>query len=182
MIALISGSGYEGAYRILLVLLPTVPAAAFIAPLTAAMKGLHYMKWAVVCDLSWIVVYFAGLFILVPRIGLVGTAASQVAASAVQAFAAVMLSRREGLYTRGGGPAMLRALAVSVAFGAGGAAACAAWGLPAAAACIVLVPFILRAAVKRLSLFDSAEAHTLMEMLRCRPGSGLVRWVLSLER
>ena len=182
MIELISGSGYEGAYRILLVLLPTVPVAAFIAPLTAAMKGLHYMKWAVVCDLSWMVVYFAGLFILVPRIGLIGTAASQVAASAVQAFAAVMLSRREGLYTRGGGPAMLRALAVSVAFGAGGAAACAAWGLPAAAACIVLVPFILRAAVKRLSLFDSAEAHTLMEMLRGRPGSRLVRWVLSLEK
>ncbi len=182
MIQLISGSGYEGAYRILLVLLPTVPAAAFIAPLTAAMKGLHYMKWAVVCDLSWMIVYFAGLFILVPRIGLIGTAVSQVAASSVQALTAVILSRRENLYTRGGGPAMLRALVVSVIFGAGGAAACAAWGLPAAAACIVLAPFLLRIAVKRLSLFDSDEAHTLVELLRGRPGSGLVRWILSLER
>jgi O-antigen/teichoic acid export membrane protein len=182
MITLISGPDYHGAYRLLLVLLPTVPAAAFIAPLTAAMKGLHYMKWAVVCDLSWMVVYFAGLFILVPRIGLTGTAVSQLAATALQALAAVLLSRREGLYAHGGGAAMLRALTVSFLFAAGGAAACAAWGLPAAAACIVLAPFLLRTAVKRLSLFDPAEALRLMEMLGGRPGSGLARWVLSLER
>jgi len=182
MITLISGPEYPGAYRLLLVLLPTVPVAALIAPLTAAMKGLHYMKWAVVCDLSWMVVYFAGLFILLPRYGLIGTAVAQVAASTVQACAAVFLSRREGLYVRGGGPAMLRALIVSVLFAGGGAAACSAWGLPAATACIVLAPFLLRTAIKKLSLFDPAEARALVEMLRGRPGSGLVRWVLSLER
>ena len=182
MIKLVSGLEYQGAYRLLLVLLPTVPLAAFIAPVTAAMKGLHYMKWAVVCDLSWMTVYFAGLFILVPRTGLIGVAAAQLAASAVQASTAVILGRKEGLYSDTDGKAMLRALAVSSLFAGAGAAACAVWGLPAAAACILLVPFLLRLAARKLSLFDPAEALTLVEMLRGRPGSGLVRWVLSLER
>jgi len=182
MITLISGPEYPGAYRLLLVLLPTVPVAAFIAPLTAAMKGLHYMKWAVLCDLSWMVVYFAGLFVLVPYMGLIGTAAAQLAASTVQGTAAVFLARKEGLYPRAGGSAMLRALAASVLFAGAGAAACAAWSLPAAAACILLAPFLLRLAVKKLSLFDPEESRTLVEMLQDRPGSGLVRWVLSLER
>lgn len=182
MITLISGPDYPGAYRILLVLLPTVPVAAFIAPLTAAMKGLHYMKWAVVCDLSWMVVYFAGLFVLVPCMGLIGTAAAQLAASIVQGTTAVLLSRKEGLYPRAGGSAMLRALAASLLFAGAGAAACAAWSLPAAAACILLAPFLLRLAVRKLSLFDPDESRTLVEMLQDRPGSGLVRWVLSLER
>ncbi len=181
MITLISGSEYPGAYRLLLVLLLTVPAAAFIAPLTAAMRALHYMKWAVVCDLSWMVVYFAGLFILVPRIGLIGTVAAQLAASAAQTAAAVILARKKGLYPGTGGTAMLRALAVSSLFAGAGAAACAAWGLSAAAACILLAPFLLRLAARKLSLFESGEARTLVEMLRGIPGSGLVRWALSLE-
>ena len=77
---------------------------------------------------------------------------------------------------------MLRALAASLLFGGAGAAACAVWGLPAAAACILLAPFLLRLAVRKLSLFDPDESRTLVEMLQDRPGSGLVRWVLSLER
>ena len=182
MITLISGPDYPGAYRLLLILLPTVPAAAFIAPLMAAMRGLHYMKWAVVCDVSWMVVYFAGLFVFVPYAGLIGTATAQLAASAVQATVAVLLARKEGLYPRAGVPAMLRALAVSLLFAIAGAAACAAWRLPAAAACILLAPFLLRLAVRRLSLFDPAESRVLVDMLHGRPGSGLVRWVLSLER
>ena len=181
MISLISGSEYPGAYMLLLVLLPTVPAAAFIAPLTATMRALHYMKWAVVCDLSWMVVYFAGLFILVPRAGLIGTAMAQLAASAVQVAVAVFLARREGLYPKTGGMAMLRSLAVSSLFAGAGAAACAVWGLPAAAACILLAPFLLRFAARKLSLFEPGEARTLVEMLHGRPGSGLVRWALSLE-
>jgi O-antigen/teichoic acid export membrane protein len=182
MITLISGPDYPGAYRLLLVLLPTVPLAAFIAPLTAAMKGLHYMKWAVVCDLSWMVVYFAGLFVIVPYAGLIGTAVAQLAASAVQGTAAVLLARKEGLYPRARGTAMFRALAASLLFAGAGAAACAAWRLPAAAACILLAPFLLRLEVRRLSLFDPEESSTLVEMLRGRPGSGLIRWVLSMER
>jgi len=181
MISLISGPGYTGAYRLLLLLLPTVPAAAFIAPLTAAMKGLHYMKWAVVCDLSWMAVYFSGLFIIVPHAGLTGTAAAQLAASAVQAAVAVLLARREGLFPGTGGAAMLRALGASIVFAAAGAAACAAWGIPAAAACILLAPFLLRLAVRRLSLLDPGESGTLAAMISGRPGAGLVRWVLSLE-
>lgn len=181
MITLISGSEYPGAYRLLLVLLPTVPAAAFIAPLTAAMKALHYMKWAIVCDLSWMVVYFAGLFILIPRIGLFGTVAAQLAATAAQIVAVVILARREGLYSGIGGTAIFKVLAVSILFACGGAAACAVWGLPAAAACIMLAPFLLRTAARRLSLFEPGEVRMLFEMLRGRPGSGLVRWVLSLE-
>ncbi len=181
IITLISGSEYAGAYRLLLVLLPTIPAAAFIAPLIAAMRALHFIKWAIVCDLSWMVVYFAGLFILVPRTGLIGTVAAQLAASAVQVAAAVILARREGLYPGTGKVAMLRSLAVSSIFACAGAAACAAWGLPAAAACIMLAPFLLRFAARKLSLFEPEEARRLFEMLRGRPGSGLVRWALSLE-
>lgn len=182
MITLISGPDYPGAYRLLLVLLPTVPIAAFVAPLTAAMKGLHYMKWAVVCDLSWMVVYFAGLFVIVPYAGLIGTATAQLAASTVQCTSAVLLAKKEGLYPRTGGSAMLRAMGASLLFAGAGAAACAAWDLPAAAACILLAPFLLRLAVRRLSLFDPEESRTLVEMLQGRPGSGLIRWVLSMER
>jgi len=181
LIRLISGTGYSGAYVILLILLPTVPAAAFIAPLTAAMRALHYMRWAVVSDLAWMAVYFSGLFIIVPRIGLAGTAAAQLAASAVQAVIAVSLARREGLYAGAGAGAMLKALAVAAVFAAAGSAACAVWGIPAAAACIVLAPFILRFAARKLSLFDGSEAARLVEMLRGRPGTRLVRWILSLE-
>jgi O-antigen/teichoic acid export membrane protein len=182
VIELISGSEYSAAYRILLVLLPTVPAAAFIAPLTAAMRGLHYMRWAVVCDLAWMAVYFAGLFILVPRIGLVGTAAAQVAASAAQAAAAVSLARRENLYAGGGLAEIFKALAVSAVFALAGGAACHAWGLPAAAACIVLAPFVLRLSMRWLGLFTPGEAARLVEMLKGKPGTGLARWLLSMER
>jgi O-antigen/teichoic acid export membrane protein len=181
LIRLVSGAEYAGAYRLLLVLLPTVPAAAFIAPLTAAMRALHYMRWAVVSDLAWMAVYFSGLFLIVPWIGLTGTAAAQLAASAVQAAVAVCLARREGLYASAGAEAMMKALAAAAAFALAGSAACAAWGIPAAAACIVLAPFILRFAARKLSLFDGSEASRLVEMLRGRPGTGLVRWILSLE-
>ncbi len=183
MITLISGPDYPGAYRLLLVLLPTVPIAAFIAPLTAAMKGLHYMKWAVVCDLSWMVVYFAGLFVIVPYAGLIGHSHG----SAGRVDCPVHLPRSSSRKRRGSipvrrGSAMLRAMAASLLFAGAGAAACAAWDLPAAAACILLAPFLLRLAVRRLSLFDPEESRTLVEMLQGRPGSGLVRWVLSMER
>jgi O-antigen/teichoic acid export membrane protein len=182
LIELISGSEYSQAYLLLLLLLPTVPAAAFIAPLTSAMRGLHYMKWAVVCDLSWMVVYFAGLFILVPRIGIIGTVSAQLAATAVQAAAAVILARKEGLYPGSGGAAILRMLTVSLVFAVAGGAACFAWGLPAAAACILLSPFLMRFAAGRLSLFEPDEIDTLVEMMRGRQGSSVVRWVLSLEK
>jgi O-antigen/teichoic acid export membrane protein len=181
MISLISGPGYHGTYRLLLMLLPTVPVAAFIAPLTAAMKGLHYMKWAVVCDLSWMAVYFSGLFIIVPHVGLTGTAVAQLTASAVQAAVAVWLARREGLFPGTGGSAMLRAAGASLIFAVAGAVACAAWGVSAAAACILLSPFLLRLAVRKLFLLDHGESETLAAMIAGRPGAGLVRWVLSLE-
>jgi hypothetical protein len=140
------------------------------------------MKWAVVCDLAWMSVYFAGLFVLVPRIGLIGTVVAQLIASSVQAAAAVSLSRREGFYAGAGGNAMLRALAGCCLAGCAGALACMAWGLPAAAACIVLAPFLLRYSVRYLRLFAPGESASLVEMLRGRPGSGIVRWTLSMER
>ncbi len=139
------------------------------------------MKWAVVCDAVWMAVYFAGLFLIVPRVGLVGTALAQLAAAAAQAATAVLLARMEGLYPAVGGAALLRALAASLVFAGAGAAACALWGLTAAAACIVLAPFLLKLAVGRLSLFEPDESRTLLGMLRGRPGSRVLRWVLSLE-
>jgi O-antigen/teichoic acid export membrane protein len=181
LILLVSGSAYSGAYRLLLILLPTVPAAALTAPLTAAMRGLHFIRWAVVCDIVWMAVYFTGLFVILPRVGLVGTAAAQLAASAAQASAAVALARREGIYAGSGGRPMLGAVAILCAFGAAGAAAGAAWGLPAAAACFVLAPFVVRLTSRGLSLFDRRDAGSIAGMMKGRPGTKVLRWVFSWE-
>lgn len=180
-IVLVSGRQYVEAYPILLVLVVTVPVAAYVAPLSATMRALHFMWWAVMCDLSWMVFYFAGMFLFIPRIGLVGAALAQIVAYAFYAALAVSFARRRRFFGKRGLPAMLRALAVCAAAGAAGAVACSAWGLPAAAACIVLLPLLLRAALRRAAVFEPGEAESIASMVPPGPPRRVVRWAMSLE-
>lgn len=181
MIVLISGAGYAGAYRLLLLLLPTVPAAAFTAPLTASMRALHFMWWAVMCDLSWMIVYVAGMFMLVPVVGLAGVALAQLAAYAVYAAIAVAFARRRFPRGAAGGRGIFGISVLAAVFAAAGGLACAAWGLPAAAACAALAPLLLRLALRRLAVFDRDEAAAIAALVPAGPARSAVTWVLALE-
>jgi len=178
-IVLVSGEQFAGAYPILLALILTVPIAAYVAPLGATMRALHFMWWAVMCDLSWMAVYFAGMFLFIPRVGLVGAAAAQIVAYLFYTAVSVEFARRRRFLGRRGLPAMLRALVVCAVAGGAGAAACAAWGLPAAAACIVLMPLALREALRRAEVFEPDEAEAIASMIPAGPARRVVRWSLS---
>ena len=181
VIILISGEEYAGAYWILLLLLPTVPAAALIAPLTTSMRALHFMGMAVVCDLAWMAVYLAGMFVLIPVLGLPGTAAAQLAATAAQAALALALARRIGFYGGAGGAGMLWVLAVSAVFALAGAAATFRWGLPAAAACIVLSPFVFRETVGRAGVFEPGEREMVATLVPPGAARKAVAWAMRGE-
>jgi O-antigen/teichoic acid export membrane protein len=181
LIILVSGEEYSGAYVILLALLPTVVAASLVAPLTTAMRALHYIKWAVLCDFVWMAFYFAGLAVLIPRIGLLGTAVAQLIASSAQIAVAVILSRREGFYRNIGGWIIIRFTAAAVVFAALGALVSSTWGLAAAAACIVLAPAIFRMMLRMLSVFEEEEAKAIISMVPSGRFQRLIAWALSTE-
>jgi O-antigen/teichoic acid export membrane protein len=181
-IVLMSGEQYAGAYPLLLVLLGTVPVAAYVAPLGATMRALHFMWWAVLCDFAWMAAYFAGMFLFMPRAGLIGAALAQSAAYIFYTALSIEFARRRRFLGGRGIPAMARALVVCSAAGAAGAAACALWGLPAAAACVVLLPLLIRAALHRTGIFERGEAEAIAAMIPPGPVRRVVRWALSLER
>lgn len=180
-IVLVSGARYAAAYPVLVVLVLTVPIAAYAAPLGAAMRALHFMWWAVLCDFAWMAVYFAGMFVFVPRLGIVGAALSQIAAYCAYTALAAAFARRRRFLGRRAIPAMLRALAMSAAAGAAGAAAVAAWGTPAAAACLVLLPLILRWGIRRSGVFAPDEAESIASLVPAGIVRRAVRWMLCLD-
>lgn len=180
VIVLLSGSTYTDAYYILLILLPGVPLAAFIAPLLSTMKGLHYMKWAVLCDFLWMSVYFGTFFVFVSIWGVFGMAVAQILASSVQMTAAVLIARREGFYG-GAGSRIGRVLLSSAVFVAAGTAATGFLGIPAAAAILILSPFLIRTALSRLHVFDSYEVSMIMEMIPAGAGRKAIAWIISRE-
>jgi hypothetical protein len=174
---MVSGRAFLDAYGVFLVLLPGVPMAALIAPLLSAMKGLHFMKWAVFCDFIWMAVYFGTFFFLVGLWGVLGMAAAQLLASAFQTAAAIVLSKRGGFYG-GAGARTGRVLAVFAAVAAAGTAAAIHWGLAAAAILVAASPFLLRAVLVGLRIFDEEEARLIAAMTQTKALRKTVCWMI----
>lgn len=177
-IVLLSGSAYAGAYRVFLVLLPTVPLAAVTAPLTATMRSLHFMRWAVLCDFLWMAVYFGSFFLVAAPLGAEGMAAAQVAATLVQMSAAIALARREGFFGGIGSRVGRLALALVPV-----TAVCmlltARVPLYASIACALLFPLGARGLLRALRVFDDAEKERILGLVRIPQGRRLVAWLLS---
>lgn len=177
LILLVSGRSFIGAYTVFLVMLPGVPMAAFIAPLLSAMKGLHFMKWAVICDFVWMAVYFGTFSFLVRSWGIVGMAAAQLLASALQMTAAIIFSRRGGFFG-GAGPRTGRVLAAFIAIAAAGTAVTIFLGLPAAVVLVLVSPLVLRAVLVGLRVFDEAETREIAAMIGIPAARKAICWII----
>lgn len=177
VITVISGAGYSQAYRVLLVLLPTVPVAAFIAPLLVTMKGLHYIKWAFLCDLAWMVVYFGSFPLFVDLLGITGMAVAQLLGSAAQMSMAVKLSKREGFYG-GLGVGVYKVLILLAVTVPVGILFTNFGGIWASGASILLFPFICRVTFGKLGLFDREEVSRIMDMIDIEAGRKIAGWFL----
>lgn len=180
-IVVLSGHAYADSYRILLILLPTVPLAAISAPLMATMRSLHYMKWAVLCDFLWMAVYFGSFFLLVSTLGVEGMAIAQVLASLVQVSAAVLLARREGFFGGIGGAGVGRLAAVLVVLAAAGMAITLRFHLPASIAAVLLAPPAAKLIIGRLRLFNADEKTQVLDLVKFRTGRKVAAWMLSTE-
>ncbi|MDD4858062.1 MAG: lipopolysaccharide biosynthesis protein, partial [Candidatus Krumholzibacteria bacterium] len=162
VIVVLSGKGYVDSYRILLILLPTVPLAAVTAPLTATMRSLHFMKWAVLCDFLWMAAYFGTFFIFASFMGVEGVAVAQLLASVIQMAAAIMISRREKFFG-GVGVGLGRLLVVLAFVTACGIAATFMLRLYASLAFIVCSPFAARFLIERLGIFKPDEKAQILD-------------------
>ena len=175
-IRMLSGEAFDPSYRILLVLLPCVPVAALIAPLLSTMKGLHFMRWAVLADFVWMGVYFGTFLVFVSAMGVTGMAVAQLCASLAQMAVVVAVSKKYGFYG-GVGRGSGRALAVFFVFTVAGAFAVHIWDLPASVTIVVLSPFILKGVVSGLKLFDKNESEMLKNMIRVRILQNGITWI-----
>lgn len=178
VIVIISGATYAASYRILLILLPTVPLAAVSAPLLATMRSLHFMKWAVLCDFLWMAGYFGTFFLFVSAMGVEGMAVSQVLASIVQMTAAILLARRGGFFG-GVGARIGRLLAVLAAVTAAGMLVTARVHLYASIVFVAAAPFAARFIIARLGLFERGEKDQIIELVKLRTGRRIAAWMLS---
>jgi len=179
-IVVLSGHAYADSYRILLVLLLTVPLAAVSAPLMATMRSLHYMKWAVLCDFLWMAVYFGGFFSLVSVLGVEGMAVAQVLASLTQVTAAVLLARREGFFG-GVGDRLGRLVIVLAILAAAGMAITARAPLAASIAVLCFSPFAAKFIIRRLRLFNADEKARILDLVRIEAARRVASWMLSAE-
>ncbi|HUV35690.1 MAG TPA: lipopolysaccharide biosynthesis protein [Patescibacteria group bacterium] len=179
VITVLSGSAYSGAYRILLVLLPTVPVAAIVAPLLIMMRSLHFMHWAVLCDFVWMAGYFGTFSLFVSWWGVLGMGVAQIAATAIQMFVAVALARREGFYG-GFGTRLARVLLVVPAVPLG-MVVTARFGVAASIACVAVFPLACKLIVRALGVFDETEKRQITEIVPGSPGRRLAAWLLSVE-
>ncbi len=180
IITVISGPGYSEAYRVLLILLPTVPIAAFIAPLLVTMKGLHYVKWAMISDLTWMVVYFGTFPPLVSLWGISGMAVAQLAGSVAQMAAAVSFARRESFYG-GLGPRFPRVFLLLAVILPAGLIFTWVGGILASAVSLLLFPLLLRLVVGGLGLFDFEEKNQMIDLIRFRKARKVAGWFLMVE-
>jgi O-antigen/teichoic acid export membrane protein len=180
VIVVLAGKSYADSYRILLILLPTVPIAAVTAPLSATMRSLHFMKWAVLCDFLWMAAYFGTFFLFASFIGVEGMAVAQVLASVIQMATAVMIARRERFY--GGIGTGLGRLFVVLAFvTACGMAVTSLVRLYASLAFIICSPFAVRFIIARLGIFKPDEKARILDLVTVRFGRSVIGWVLSAE-
>jgi O-antigen/teichoic acid export membrane protein len=178
VIVLLSGKTYAASYRILLILLPTVPLAAVSAPLMATMRSLHFIKWAVICDFLWMAGYFGTFFLFVPAMGVEGMAVSQVLASIVQMAAAILLARRGGFFG-GIGARLGRLLAALAAVTAVGMFATSRVHFYASLVFVAAAPFAARFIIARLGVFEPGEKEQIIELVKVRAGRRIAAWMLS---
>lgn len=177
LIELLSGEAYAGAYRVLLFLLPTIPLSATAAPLLAAMRSLHAMRWAVACDFVWMAVYF-GLFApLVGAVGIVGMALAQGAACVAQLTVAILVSRRQGLWEGIGRRTAVLAVLLS-AVAVAGAWLTGALGPVATVVFLLIFPFAARGLVATLGIFDEEEIADFLAVVPAGHSRRLVAWLL----
>lgn len=180
VIILLAGNAYADSYRILLMLLPTVPLAAISAPLVATMRSLHFIKWAVICDFLWMATYFGTFFLFVSAMGVEGMALAQVLASLVQMAAAIMLSKRERFF--GGVDPRLGVLFIALSvLTAGGMLATARVATVASIVVVVLSPFIAKAMIRWLRIFDPLETGQILDLVTVKAGRRVAAWMLSAK-
>jgi len=178
VIVMLSGATYADSYRILLILLPTVPIAAVAAPLLATMRSLHFMKWAVLCDFLWMAVYFGTFFLFVSVLGVEGMAVAQVLASLVQMTAAIVLAKREGFFG-GVGAGLGRLLAVLAAVAACGMAVTSRIHLYASIVFLAAAPFAARFIIVKLGIFKPGEKEQILDLVTVKVGRRVAAWMLS---
>jgi O-antigen/teichoic acid export membrane protein len=180
VITVLSGPNYRDAYGIFLLLLVTVPLSTVAAPLVIAMRSLHFMHWAVLCDFVWMAAYFGTFFFFVSFWGVIGMAVAQITATVVQVIVAVSLAKREGFYggfgERLGGVLLAVVVAVPI-----GIVITGRLGIASSIACLVLFPLVFKLAVKLLGVFDASEKRQINEFVPVRLGRRVVGWLLSVE-
>lgn len=180
VIIILAGSTYADSYRILLLLLPTVPLAAISAPLLATMRSLHFIKWAVLCDFLWMATYFGTFFLFVSAMGVEGMALAQVLASLIQMAAAIILSKRERFF--GGVDPRLGVLLVALAVvTACGMLVTSRVATVASIVFLVLSPFAAKAMIRRLRIFDPLETGQILNLVTVKAGRRVAAWILSAE-
>jgi O-antigen/teichoic acid export membrane protein len=178
VIVLLSGKTYAASYRILLILLFTVPLAAVSAPLMATMRSLHFIKWAVVCDFLWMAGYFGTFVPFVSAMGVEGMAVSQVLASIVQMAAAILLAKR-GRFFGGIDPRLGRLLAALVVVAACGMFATSRVHLYASLVFVAAAPFAARFIIARLGIFEPGEKEQIIDLVKIKSGRRIAAWMLS---
>ncbi|MBN2184103.1 MAG: oligosaccharide flippase family protein [Candidatus Krumholzibacteriota bacterium] len=177
VIHILSGSKYSQAYPVMLVLLVSIPIAAFIAPVLSAMRGLNHIKWAALCDFLWMAVYFGSFYFFATRWGIMGMAMAQVLASMAQMSAAVALSKREGFYG-GLGHGTCRAVIAFLLIAPPWILLLRNLGLYAVLISIAVSPLVLRTVLVRLRVFDHLEVETLSKMVSRKTLQRLLLWLI----
>jgi len=180
VIRLLSGEEFQGAYVVLVLLLPTVPIAAVSAPLLATMRSLHYIRWVVLCDCLWMVFYFGSFFFLVRLMGVAGMAVSQIIASIVQMLVAVRLAKGEGFYG-GIGNRIGRVLIALLVAAPLGVLVTHLGGLPASVLIVLLSPFMGRFLAHRLRVLEPSERNEILDMIPVRFGRRAFGWLIPTE-
>ena len=177
IILMLSGEEFRDAYPLMLLLLPTIPIAAVSAPLLATMRSLHYMRWAVLCDLLWMVVYFGLFFLIVGIAGAASMAIAQSFAALAQMIVAVRIGSREGFFGGIGERLgrVLFAVLVSVPFGV---VMANIGGIYVSAALLVLSPLLIRYCIRRLDVFERDEIDEILGMMPAGIGRRLIGWLL----
>lgn len=178
VIIVLSGKTYAASYRILLILLPTVPLAAVSAPLMATMRSLHFMKWAVLCDFLWMAGYFGTFFLFVSVVGVEGMAVSQVLASLIQMTAAILLARRGGFFG-GIGTRIGRLFIVLAVVVCCGMFVTSRVHLYASLVFVAAAPFAARFVMARLRVFERGEKEQIIDLVKIKTGRRIAAWMLS---
>ena len=180
VIMIISGSDYSSAYTVLLILLPAVPVAAYIAPLLVTMKALHFVRYALLCDFLWMIFYFGGFPFFIMLWGLKGMAVAQLLGASAQMTAAVTIARKNGFYGGVGGrlPAVIGLITVMTLPGVilaeyAGIAGVILW--------LAAFPFIGRVAFSGAGFFDAGEKGRILSLIRFEKGKRIFEWILKAQ-